>query len=448
MLSLLKPRCPVDVREKVWTELRMQWLSQRFGLKRLRAAAVVQPSTEFFPDPASGDAADAERVFQRVCEYMAVPPSRFELAVKDCCQDGACCPQSVSDDHVVIELGADDLADRQRLVSRMARAVAGQLLLDGGHMQGVEGDFDSVTDLLAVFLGFGVFQANAAVRTNVRSGAAWEYFSIRGAGCLQPRVPGYAMALMAWIRGETNPQWARPLGADAGSAFQRGYKYVTKTKDCLFRPENAERPAETRSQTAIVDDLARGTETQQLASIWTLMEHGSGSPEAMKLLGECVMHRNPVIQAEAARAVAAIGPDALPALPGIVERLSATEADTRAYCALAIGSLKPPLDACPDGLEVGEELSALLEDRNPQVSTAALSALGHYGLGAEPYLRRVVPGIVRLARDCEFGLLTNAVQQVANITKDPHAFFSEHLEDTEAELRERVLAELDSQSTE
>lgn len=443
MLGLLKPKSPLEIREKVWTERRMHWLTQRFGLERMKSATIVLPTTEFFPNQYTGDPDSVADVFERVCKFMDADPQRFDLGIKNCCQGGTC-GTIESEDKPVVKLDANDVGDQETLIATLARAVAQDELLREPSLNVNEGDFDSLTDLLPVFLGMGIFQANTAVKSNAYHTGGWEYFSIRGAGFLQARVPGYAMALMAWIRGETNPAWANMLGTDANSAFRKGLKFVSKTSDSVFRPDNAGQPVETRSNTTIADDLRNGTRTRKVSALWDLMANPSAVSGAMEGVTACIRDSNPGVAAEAARTVATLGPDAAAALPAIVEKLSTHDATMRTYCAMAIGAIKPDLEARSDGLCVRGELLPLLSDRSPHVVDAAMHAFARYGKEAESALCSVIPRIVLYARDCEFGLLNRAVSQLASVVEDPEQFFNDQLEETDTELRTRILDELTS----
>jgi hypothetical protein len=443
MLGLLKPKSPLEIREKVWTERRMHWLAQRFGLDRMKSATIVQPTGEFFPNQYNGQPDDVADVFSRVCDFMGTTSDRFELSVKGCCQDGACCDPKPGEKPVV-QVGTDDVADQERLIATLARSVAADTLTNSGHLTEGMGDTESLTDLLAVFLGLGIFQANTTAKSTAAPYGTWESWSIRGAGHLQARVPGYAMALMAWVRDEHQPAWASMLAADAGGAFQKGYKYITKTGDCLFRPDNASQPDETRSATSIIDDLKNGTETQQVAAMWALQANPSAATGAAELLRDAVKHRNPGVAAEAAKTIAMLGSVAEQTLPAVLEQLSAQQAEIRAHCAMAVGAIQPELDSTHDGLQVREELAPLLQDRNPKVAEATLSTFALYGKDAESSLAQAVPQIVRYARDCSFELLTASIQRVAFVVDDPKAFFDEYLENTDAEIRDRILGELEA----
>ena len=453
MFGLFKTKCPLDIREKVWTERRLLWLSQRFGPKPMLNATIVLPTREFFPGTYSGTADDVVDTFGRVCEFLNVDASQFQLpeeiaaAASSGCCGGGChtgSPTETTAEPTQVDISGEDVADQERLIATISRQVTRVLLLNHAEVTGREQDFDSLTDLVAVYLGLGVFQANTAVKSTAWHAQGWEYWSIRGAGFLQARVPGYAMALMAWMRNEPAPAWAAMLGTDAGSAFHRGYKFATKTNDCLVRPDTFGRSEGTRSMAAVKDALANGTDTQQLDALWWMMENPASGAGAVESMTGCFRHRDPMMVAEACRVAASIGRDAEPVLPNLIESLSAPSYETRAWSATAIGQIKPPLDACPDGLPVSEELAPLLSDTRSEVVDAAMRTLATYGSEAAPLLGAVVPRLVRYARDCDFGLLRSGIAQLVTVLEDPRSFLDEQMETTEAELRSRVLAEVDS----
>lgn len=454
MFGLFKPKCPLDIREKVWTEKRLLWLSQRFGPKPMMNAPIVLPTSEFFPGQYTATADDVVSTFERVCEFLNVDASQFQMPDKiaaaatsgsSCC-GGGChsgTPTETTAEPTLIDLSGEDVADQERLIATLSRQVTRFMLLNHAEITGGE-DFDSLTDLLAVYLGLGIFQANTAVKSQAWNTQGWEYWSIRGAGFLQARVPGYAMALMAWVRNEPNPAWASMLGTDAASSFHSGYKFATKTNDCLFRPDTIGRAEETRSLSTVKDMLANGSATRKLDAMWWMMENPASAAGAVEAMAGCFRHGDQMMVAEACRVAAGLGTTAEPVLQYVIECLSAQSYETRFWSATAIGEIKPPLDACPDGLPVSEELAPLLSDHRAEVVDAAMRTLARYGNEATPLFVGVVPRLVRYARDCEFSLLRSCVANMIDVLDDPREFLGEQMENTEFEIRERVLQEVES----
>ncbi len=47
---------------------------------------------------------------------------------------------------------------------------------------------------------------------------------------------GYALALVAWVRGEQSPAWARHLRSGVRGEFWAGLRFLRKTGDAKLRP--------------------------------------------------------------------------------------------------------------------------------------------------------------------------------------------------------------------
>jgi len=62
MFGWFAPKCPLRTGEKTWTETRMRWLADTFGVDRLLKAHVLVPTPTSFPTPYHGTPADAQHV--------------------------------------------------------------------------------------------------------------------------------------------------------------------------------------------------------------------------------------------------------------------------------------------------------------------------------------------------------------------------------------------------
>src|SRR5262249_24064905 len=126
MLSWFRPRCPVELPDKVWIERRMTWLAHMLGLERSRTAQVVLPTRESFPDPYDGEEADVRPLVDRVCGYMGIDPGRFDLGFFDEGPDDN--PDAlgfyVSGQRERIEIHRLELADPMSLVGTLAHELA------------------------------------------------------------------------------------------------------------------------------------------------------------------------------------------------------------------------------------------------------------------------------------------------------------------------------------
>jgi hypothetical protein len=225
----------------------MRWLAQEFGLPRLRGATVVLPTDEFFPGRYDATKKAGRALVARVCDYMGINPAgvqvRFYTERQPLVIEGAGMQhwdgaaglyQDSPWGEQVIKIEASALQDPTVLVATAAHELGHVLLLGQGRISHEVEDQEELTDLLTVFLGLGVFTANSRVRSSASHDGLTESFSIRRLGYLSQPITGYALALFAFARGETDPAWAGHLCADVRSPFRTGLRYLQKTGDCLF----------------------------------------------------------------------------------------------------------------------------------------------------------------------------------------------------------------------
>ncbi len=330
MLGWLRPQCPLNTGEKRWTEFRMRWLAGKLGLDRLVGSEVILPEHRFFPDPYNGTPDDAQRIFERVCDYMKLDPSRFDLYVlPDDAIEGAVGLYHQAERPRII-LAHSQLADPERLVATIAHELAHDILLGGGLITTDESDHEPLTDLVPVFLGLGLFTANAPVRDRNYSRLNTHYFKIDRQGYLSSHMLGYALALFAYVRGESRPAWARYLRPDAAEPLKGGLRYLLRTGDSLFHPETAHQPVRPPTEAEVIERLRTGSPTVRAM---TLCDLATLDPPPAALLDDVVRRlrdEDPDVQNEAARALPSFGEAARVAIPELIWCLSSRSDGLRA----------------------------------------------------------------------------------------------------------------------
>ena len=96
-------------------------------------------------------------------------------------------------------------------------------------------DNELLTDLTALYFGFGVFISN---NTHKSTGELtyWPGTQLRRPEYLSEPMIGYALALIAWHRDELRPAWSKHLSWTPRSVFKAAMRYLEKTRDCSFLP--------------------------------------------------------------------------------------------------------------------------------------------------------------------------------------------------------------------
>lgn len=120
-----------------------------------------------------------------------------------------------------------NLHDPLAIVATLAHELCHVHLLGHGRLSEDEEDHEPLTDLLTVFLGVGVFTANAVIRE-----VNWQHGNVSGwsmsrQGYLGMTHFGYAFAKFARSRGENGRDWASELRLDVRSAFKQSMRFLS-----------------------------------------------------------------------------------------------------------------------------------------------------------------------------------------------------------------------------
>jgi hypothetical protein len=109
------------------------------------------------------------------------------------------------------------------LVATVAHELGHERLLGEGLIGPDREDGEPLADLASVFLGLGIFTANAAYEFRSTSGGGWQASRL---GYLDEATMGYALARFSYLRGETDPPWSRYLDANPAAIMRRAARYL------------------------------------------------------------------------------------------------------------------------------------------------------------------------------------------------------------------------------
>jgi HEAT repeat protein len=423
-----KPKCPVGLREKAWIEMRLRWLGEQFGVERLARGEVILPTEQYFPADFDQTPAAARALLDRVCSFMGVGPTQVDLVVHR--QEEMIGAAGVYEPGV-IHLAEPHLADPTVLVTVLAHELTHHILFTR-KLLGKDPDREWTTDLLAVTSGFGIFLANAAVQEKHYRMGRWNWWSVGRLGYMPSRMTGYALALLAWLRNESNPAWAGFLRQDAADAFRGGLHYLDRTDDSLLRPDNLHNYDRNPSIHRLLAQLEDGSGSQAVAALWELAQRGPVAGEAVEAVAHCLTDRRPAIRAEAARTLAELGPTGEAAIGPLVNAVYDREDEVGAAATYALGQLH----AQPE--TVVPVLMDRLDDprRRDTIETAAW-ALAQFGPAAVPALPRLLTVLRSQLGYCE-GAIDYLVYAVRAISPDADAELQQVVASCDADLQRQA----------
>lgn len=245
---LFPSSCPCDVAAKAWVEERLGWLAEEFDDHAFNGRRIVLPTADFFPDHYDGSEEAVQVLLERVCGYMDVDPN--ELSLEFVAQAGklwlvndsgqylphAAGTYEAGDQQFIIRIDESGLGDPMGLVGTLAHELAHVRLMGESRVTGDEYDNELLTDLTVVFFGLGIFLANVPRNWDSQY-TKWPGTSLNKPEYMTPPMFAYALAHLAWFRGEQKSPWAKHLRYDARAEFQQGVRFLFKTGESTFRPK-------------------------------------------------------------------------------------------------------------------------------------------------------------------------------------------------------------------
>jgi hypothetical protein len=245
LMGWFSPKCPVDAETKEWLDTAFGWLVEELGIEVLRESKVVLPTEEYFPDVFDGSRASIRKMVDRVCSYMDVDPGLVALQYHEnddvtrfhpLAADGTTRSHALGtyrmrrDGRYAISLDESQISNPQTLVATIAHELGHVILLGEGRLDSDYPDHEPMTDLVTVFYGLGIFNANSSFVFEQWTNSQYQGWRAGGSGYLSEEMYGYALALFAFLRGEQKPDWAGYLNTNVRSYFKSAVKYVNENE--------------------------------------------------------------------------------------------------------------------------------------------------------------------------------------------------------------------------
>lgn len=246
MFGLTKPRLPVTSEQQRWVDNSFLRLAALLGAQRLLRATVVLPTHDHFPDPYDSSESALQSIFERVATAMQVNPSDVEVTLFASADDltHALAPFSSGSSSGAaglyhhdptakphISINEKQLKDPMALVAVLAHELGHIILLRPGLVPHDDPDMEPMNDLLTVFLGFGIFTANAAFRFQQYTTDRSHGWSAGRLGYLSEELFGYALARFAFERGEAKPVWTSYLSTNVRAYLKRSAAWLADRRE-------------------------------------------------------------------------------------------------------------------------------------------------------------------------------------------------------------------------
>jgi hypothetical protein len=245
MMFWSKPKLPVTLDSQQWIEKSFDWFLREFGKDRFLQHRSVLPTTTFYPDKYLGTEESVLLVVRRTCQYMDVQPDSVEVHFFEEHEElsdpmlqatgefksgaaGLYFHKGGAESKARIAIHSKQLKQPMSLVATIAHELGHVILLGGGRISREDKSHEYLTDLLTVFLGMGIFTANAAFQFQQWRDSRYQGWKVSRQGYMSEEMFGYALAGYCWLRGERKPGWTDTLAMNVQHYFKQSLAYLEK----------------------------------------------------------------------------------------------------------------------------------------------------------------------------------------------------------------------------
>lgn len=238
------PKCPVDESTKERIEESFLWLLSHFGEDAFGRSEIILPSNKDFPERLFADEKSVNAYIKAICgfmdvDYKTVSLSFFAdtgqknfhpLATPDTIGSKACGLYYFYGRKHKLAVDQSLLRVPASLVATIAHSLA-HAKLKKHSFKDNKGSEEFLTDLVTIFFGMGIFTSNSIFRSQQFANAQYQGWRLAKEGYIDEESAGYALAIFAYMKGETKPTWAKYLETNPKHYFKQGLKYLIKTGD-------------------------------------------------------------------------------------------------------------------------------------------------------------------------------------------------------------------------
>jgi hypothetical protein len=242
---------PLDKELRKYFENNFLWLMQEFPEPGIEKRIILTPTKEHFPINWNKSRENAFDALKVICNNMQIDSNEIELdfydnGVKEIdmgtsviyIQSDPENPEAAGlfhhekvDGKYRISLDEALLEQPDKLIATIAHELSHVKLL--GEKELDQND-EMLTDFTTVFFGLGIFNANAAFQFYNQTDS-WGYSNL---GYLKIEEWAYALALLAFIRQENDPQWKQYLSKTLKNDFEKCLKYMIENEEEIFKFDN------------------------------------------------------------------------------------------------------------------------------------------------------------------------------------------------------------------
>lgn len=240
-----KRKLPITEEDRIWINEDLNWLRVEFGEEHFQEIRTVTPTKEFYERTFDGTTKDAEFILKRTMELMRIENPEIKL---DFFTDGivesengeilttpadingkwksAAGTYEMNENETIISIETHQLKDPISLIATISHELSHQILLGENR---IEENDEFLTDLTAIYYGFGIFIGNSRFKFSqfsTNGGFGWESSN---QGYLPEQIIAYSIAWLSYERNEST-EYSKFLKPTMKKYFEQSSEYLTEQK--------------------------------------------------------------------------------------------------------------------------------------------------------------------------------------------------------------------------
>lgn len=252
MLNLFKSAPLLEKDSAEWMFDTFAWALTHFDSEEFfKRSRLIQPSNEFFPGRVDNVHAKAENIFQHCLNYSGlkhwplalqapeyfqnIAPQPLQLEQMQRQSGGAQLPAIVSNEKLQLTYNPQQTLKPEDLASSFAHGFAQHLVMQSQQLPPGGADyFTEATELVGIFMGFGVMFANSAYTFRGGCGSCYNGAANRQATLSENEVV-FALALFCRLKNIPTKEASQHLKSHLKGAYKKAIKQIDAQPEQLAR---------------------------------------------------------------------------------------------------------------------------------------------------------------------------------------------------------------------
>ncbi len=229
----LKAYRHLELQNQRWLDQRVAWILKEFGLEHINRLECMLPTSARLAEYRGGTDEEVIEYFKKITVDLGLDPENISFTIEDRLETDEGKPalglySELEGGRFMIAMEASQLSDPCELAATLAHELCHVHLLGHGRIDSETPDHEPLTDLLCVFMGYGIISANSVIHDRTEGLGAYQERHSGRQGYMSMSMFGYALALLASLRNEEGHNWRRHMRADVRDAFQHSLRFLQR----------------------------------------------------------------------------------------------------------------------------------------------------------------------------------------------------------------------------